>query len=202
MNCFEKSLIVGLMDGNGVWQEDMVDVEQIILDYYSDLCTSSGLTNFAELVDAIKPKVTHEMYSNLIMQFNANEVKKALKQMYPLKAPDLDSMPLLFYQHFWPTVGDVVTKTVLHFLKLGIVSPNFNDTYIFFIPKVREPKYVIEFHPISLCNVIYKLASKKLANRLKKVLPSIIRDTYSAFVHERLITDNVLVAFETMHLIS
>lgn len=98
------------MDGNGVWQEDMVDVEQIILDYYSDLFTSSGLTNFAELVDAVEPKVTQEMYSNLIMQFHANEVKKALTQMFPLRAPDLDSMPLLFYQHFWPTVGDVVTK--------------------------------------------------------------------------------------------
>lgn len=114
MNCFEKSLIVGLMDGNGVWQEDMVDVEQIILDYYSDLFTSSGLTNFAELVDAVEPKVTQEMYSNLIMQFHANEVKKALTQMFPHKAPDLDpdlgSMPLLFYQHFWLTVGDVVTK--------------------------------------------------------------------------------------------
>lgn len=85
------------MDGNGVWQEDMVDVEQIILDYYLDLFTSSGLTNFAELVDAIEPKVTHEMYSNLIMQFHANEVKKALKQMYPLKALDPNSMPSLFY---------------------------------------------------------------------------------------------------------
>lgn len=86
MNFFEKSLIVGLMDVNGVWQEDMVDEEQIILGYYSDLFTSSGLTNFAELVDAIEPKVTHEMYSNLIMHFHANEVKKALKQMYPLLA--------------------------------------------------------------------------------------------------------------------
>ena len=56
-------------------------MEQIILDYHSDLFTSLGLTNFAELVDAVEPKVTQEMYSNLIMQFHANEVKKALKKM-------------------------------------------------------------------------------------------------------------------------
>jgi len=80
--------------------------------------------------------------------------------------------------------------------------PNFNETHVALIPKIKEPKKVSDYRPINLCIVVYKLASKTIANKLKKVFPSIISDTQSAFMHGRLITNNVLVAFETMHHIS
>ena len=119
--------------------------------------------------------------------------------MYPLKGPGPDGMPPLFFQKFWSMVGGLVTKTVLDFLNLGITPPKFNETHIVLIPKTKSPKRVTEFRPISLCNVIYKLASKTLANRLKNILLAIISDTQIAFVNGRLITDNVLVVFEMMH---
>ena len=139
---------------------------------------------------------------NLTRDFTAMEVKMVLKQMFPLKAPDPNGMPPLFFQYFWPKIGEEVTTTVLDFLNIGISPPKFNETHIVLIPKCKEPKKITEYRPISLHNVVYKIASKVVANKLKKILPTIINDTQSAFVYGRLITDNVLVAFKAMHHIS
>lgn len=79
------------------------------------------------------------------------------------------------------------------------MPPKLNDTHICLIPKTKNPQKVTEYRRISLCNVIYRILAKVLANRLKKILPGVVSNSQSAFVPRRLITDNVLVAFETMH---
>ena len=149
-----------------------------------------------EEIEDIAGVATNYFDSLLSSEFTADEIKIAVFQMGPTKAPRLDGMNALFYQKFWHVVGDSVIAAVMDYLHMGCMALDINHTNIVLIPKVKEPKKMSDFRPISLCNVIYKIILKVLANRLKQILPRVISLIQSAFVLGRLITDNVLVAYE------
>ena len=89
------------------------------------------------------------------------------------------------------------------FFTTGITLDGVNDMVNVLIPKVKKPKYIKDFLPaIILCNVIYKIISKCLVNRLRPLLDGMISPTQCAFIPERLISDNALIAFECMHSLS
>ena len=69
-------------------------------------------------------------------------------------------------------------------------------------PKKNVPLYMSNFRHISLENVVSRIVSKVIANKLKSVLPNVILDAQSAFVPYRQIIDNTIVAFEVLHRIS
>jgi hypothetical protein len=119
--------------------------------------------------------------------------------MDPLKAPGPDGFPACIFQHNWDILHQEVCDAIKYFFDTCKLDSSINSTVIALIPKTKNPKSVLDFRPISLCNVVYKVLSKVLANRLKVVLPSIISESQSAFISGRLITDNIIAAFETMH---
>jgi hypothetical protein len=139
------------------------------------------------------------MNAKLLKPFVAEEVVVALWQMHPLKSPGPDGFSACFYQRSWNTVKNEVCKSVLDFLNYGIFYSSINSTYIALIPKIKNPSVVTDYRPISLCNVLYKFSAKVLANRLKKILAHVISPNQSAFIPGRLITDNIIVAFEALH---
>jgi uncharacterized membrane protein len=96
-------------------------------------------------------------------------------------------------------VGDEVCHTILAILKSGMIYSELNFTYNALIPKTKNPLWVSEFRPISLCNVFCKIISKVLANRLKVILPHLISTNQSSFIPRLFITDNILAAYETLH---
>lgn len=80
-------------------------------------------------------------------------------------------MHVVFYQKVWHNLGDDVSVVVIGIIHGTRPLDTFNKTNIVLILKVRSPTPVSEFRPISLRDVIYKLASKVLANQLKVIFP-------------------------------
>jgi len=119
--------------------------------------------------------------------------------MHPEKAPGPEGMIALFYQKFWDIVKNDLTHMVNQFLFEGTMAQGLNDTNICLIPKTTKPNEMTKFRPISLCNVNYKIISKVLCQRLKKVLPQRISETQSTFVAGRQITNNIMIAQEMFH---
>lgn len=198
----QKNAILGLQDELGNWMESEEDIERIVLDYYTTIYKSDVSSCFDVVIQAIEPKVTTEMNASLTREFHLDEGWTALQQMHLLKSPSPNVMPPIFYQKFLNIVGPNVTDCVLSILNSGTMPLDINSTHKCLIPKRNDPQKITDYRPISLSNVLSRIVSKVLANRLKKILPHIISMSQSAFLPDRLITNNVLVAFETMHCIN
>lgn len=87
---------------------------------------------------------------------------------------------------------------MLFCLNTGKIPIGLNHTYLILTPKVKCPVKVSDFRRIALCNILYKIISKVLATRLKNILPCIISKFQSAFQSDKAISDNILMALESL----
>ena len=194
-----RNTINNIMDENGNWHDSIDGIAKVAVSYFKNLYSTSYPTRISEVLDTIPTKVTEDMNQRLIQEFTREEVEAALKQMHPTKAPSPDDMSAIFFQKYWGIVGNDVICMVLNVLNSNMSMVEINRTNITLVPKIKNPTKMTDFRPISLCNVVYKIISKVLTSCLKIIIPQIISENYSVFLSGRLITDNVLVAFELMH---
>lgn len=120
----------------------------------------------------------NEELGKLIMD---REIVEAFRQMDPRKAPSLDGMSGSFYKNHWNIVG----QDTINFCK-GVFNgrrsvADVNNMMLVLKPKVNVLEDMSYFRPISLCQVIYKIYSKVLANRIKLLLSNCISINQSAF---------------------
>ena len=147
------------------------------MDYFETIFHSGTCERMEECLNTIPQRMSANMREELSRPSTVEKVKATLFQMGPTKALGPDGMNALFYQKFWHIVGNNVSSIVLEFLNSGIMVLEINYTNLVLIPKIKSPEKMTNFRPLSLCNVIYKIISKMLANRLKIILPQLISPT-------------------------
>ena len=125
--------------------------------------------------------------------FKNENIKKLNKKGFKKnKSPGTDSLTAEFYLAFWNLLGELLVVSLNYAFSKGELSISQQRGIIRLLPKKKkDPLYLKNWRPISLLNVDYKIATKALATRLKKVLPSIISNSQTGYLEGRFIGENI-----------
>lgn len=194
-----RNLLVKLKDKNGQDQWSDAAKAEVAIEYFSELFTSSNPPSYKPVLQSMRPKVTPMMNRCLTSPITKEEVREAIFSICPESAPGLDGMTGLFFQKFWAVIGDSVTAEIQEVYRKGSIPDDWNFTFLCLIPKIPNPEIMSDLRLISLCSVLYKTVSKILVKRLHPFLSDLVLVNQSAFVSDRLIQDNIVIAHEAVH---
>lgn len=146
----------GIYDSDGKWSEKEEDIGRIATSYFNDLLSSNrpNRDDIMEVVNAIDSKISDEGKKILDSPFTKREIEQAIKGMNLSKASGPDGAHVMLYQKYWDILGEDTTRTCLGILNNKESMDPINGTHIVLIPKLKDPKKMKDFRPISMCNVI------------------------------------------------
>ena len=124
------------------------------------------------------------------------KIELVVFQLGSNKSPGPDGIPTFFYQEYWNIVKQDILGTLHAFFHSGTLLKSLNKTFITLVPKNPIHEEVSHFKPKSLCKVTYRIISKIMVSRLKPLIDKLISHFQNAFIQERSITDNILLAHE------
>ncbi|GKF89094.1 RNA-directed DNA polymerase, eukaryota, reverse transcriptase zinc-binding domain protein, partial [Tanacetum coccineum] len=165
--------------------------DQFVNHFKNVLGQSSYVLPFTDLNSLFVKKLPVLEALNLVRN---EEIKSALFDIDRNKASGLDGFSSQFFKVSWSVVGDDVCKAVRDFFSNGKLLKEINPTIISLVPKVASPSKVSDYRPIACCNVVYKIISKVICNRLKGVLGFLVDENQSAFIPTRQISDNIMLS--------
>ena len=166
--------IHGLFLKDGVWETDPEVLSQEAESFYKSLFCHLDDVDLGCLGDVPLPSLNEEACNNLTAPVTMEEVKTAVFHMNSFKAPGPDGFQAFFFKEYWEIIGLDVWKMVKQAFSGVPLDPRILETLLVLIPKVESPVSMKDFRPISLCNVVYKIITKVLVNRLGPHLVEIV----------------------------
>jgi hypothetical protein len=191
---YSRDKILSIHDENGMCFTDATEVKDTIVSYFEKLlgvCNSDFVLDSSILSKALPQRLSLSQSMILDNSITDEEIQKILFSLKDNKALSLNGFSVGFFKKAWSIVGSDTINSIRTFFILGRLLKQVNAITISLIPKVPNSSKVKDFRPISCCNTIYKCIAKLIANRIKGVLPNLVRPFQSTFFVGRNISDNI-----------
>jgi hypothetical protein len=198
---FVSKQMFKLISRNGKPLETTEEMVQETKEYYEKLYDEKEIIdiNLEEYVDTL-PKLSNEESAMMEGYITLEEASSVLKNMSNGKSPGTDGMTVDFFKFFWRQLRVFVVRSLNEGFDKGQMSITQREGIIVCLPKGDKPReYLKNWRPISLLNVVYKIGSSCIANRIKSVLPQLISADQTGFVPGRYIGDNLRLIYDITH---
>eukprot|EP00253_Pinus_taeda_P002455 PITA_02455 len=168
--------IVKLTDHHGVERNTHEEMEEVLVQHFQRIAEeiTADRSQFTKKFTQYIPKlISKEDNYNLNRPVTEEELEEVITEMHNGKAPGPDGFNVDFFKTCWRIIKHDI-------LEEKATSPD-------------------KFRTIALCNVVYKIISKVIANRLKPLLPTLVSEEQTGYVERRQILDNIIQAHEVVH---
>ena len=191
-----------LIDENNEELTDTKDILDFQKQYYKNLYTDQIKVDDANIKDKIrdnKAKLSENDSKLLEGEITNQELSSALKNMNNSKNPGSDGFTAEFFKFFWKDLGIFILNSINYAYKNDSLSVTQKQGVITCLPKPNKNKHFLKnWRPISLLNVVYKMMSSVIANRLKSVLDKVISNDQKGFISGRFIGENIRLIYDIL----
>ena len=191
-----------LVKTNGVTVTETKDIIEETKQFYSSLYEKKQTEECAihNIVQEI-PSLSEIEANKLEGTIEVQEATYVLKKMKNGKSPGSDGFTVEFFKVFWTKrLNHIVVRAINDGFQKGEMSSTQKEGIITCIPKGDKPReFLKNWRPISLLNVVYKIATACIAARIKSVLHSIISEDQSGFMAGRYIGSNIRLIYDLIN---
>ena len=116
------------------------------------------------------------------------------------KSPGTDGFQMEFYKYFWKDISELIIDSLNESIQKHKLSIDQRKSIITLVPKKEKDRRLLKnWRPISLLNCDYKILSKVLARRIRKLLPQIIDNDQTGYIENRFIGENIRTISDLIH---
>ena len=190
-----------LINTKGIEITDQNDIMGEVTEFYQKLYEEKPVEN-CKIPQIVKNLtiLSDEQSHSLEGEITLEEAGCALKNMKNFKSPGTDGFTVEFFKFFWSKLGWLIIRSLNEGFRTGELSSTQKEGIIICIPKGDKNKENLKnWRPITLLNVIYKIGSACIANRLRNVLPYLINEDQTGFMKGRSLGDNIRLIYDLIN---